>query len=1295
MLDRLPALRLRHTIENSFYSRDGLSDFTLLESHKENITSLPSGRSAKALAAIYSPPLTARPSEHNDAHSAQRNAFEAEVVLLDEADDPLDVWERYVRWIEGAYADPAAPAAGLCGVLERGTKSLLKRAEYKNDVRYLKLWLRYVRLFAESPREVFVYLARNGVGEGLALYYEEFAGWLEGEGRWSQAHEVYTLGMEKGARPVERLGRRFAEFEARRGAKGEEGARPDSPALPVVRAVLGERVDPFAAGQRAQAGADKAEGKKKKAKMAIFADGEAKESVLGSGDGNWDFGTTAGRKVENDKEAGKWEGQTLKVGKTNGGMEKMKIFKVSAASVSPDGRDTEGTRTNRRSVEQGETSSQPSESKSNHEAQCTINPRTGKREVVHVNLDVVYTDIGRTKIEFSFEEVMAKHRGWLERDWKVENRARDEETRRMKFASPDKKPKKKGGFEIFHDSATPEAMVSPVVVVPQPIQAESLPARTVVLNDENNENAIRRPAKDKNDVAKRMRKEEKANRTRKIKVMEVRHEKKETQTVQLNFASPTGPKLRRKRTADPTVTINTKEAMDEIYGIFDQPAEGDSSSSEEEADDSDDDYTSGAESTTTGRISAPTSEYGEETRNEILQAHQAMGTLEDGEDSEGEAATTDAEERTEHTGWSDFTTSKHMPREDDSPPHKSKLQIFQDDAESHQAATHVEDDHLTPCEDDPSSPRTMYIPIPPEDFEASNATYRSRAIMANNRLPFMTPIAEQTESSIGTSKTEKEKDYFTSKTPSRQTQPVQPILEDSDETWSSPFQDQMSDSSNDKQFLIKQKKVVSLQALTPITSSLDVTGPIIPDKQVNPCDPAIRDIILAQMRPALSTYPGFFDHRSEGENTRLAEIKKYAKAVGSKKGNNGDKTGSTLSFPPTITFSGTDNTYTVKRELGCGAFGPVYLVERHSSDQSPTSRGTLEAMKLELSPPSAWEFHMLHLSHLRLSSSPRLLPSLIPAHELHLHPNASFLLESYSPTGTLLDLVNLARSLEGCNGGQSAGLEESLAMFYTVELLRFVEGMHSHSLIHGDLKADNVMLRLPSAPGPQASWSPTYAPDGGQGWADHGVTLIDFGRGIDMRNFRPDVKFVADWATTDADCVEMRELRGWTFQIDYHGLAGTAHTLLFGRYMSVVPDRAGGGGIPRSEAGRGRRRSGGGAGEGSGQGEADLIDLSSPAGEDALLRVGREERPLAEQRRWKTRESLKRYWATDIWGEFFGLMLNSAGEEAGRGEDAGRMPLVNGMRRVRERMERYLVGVQGLRERVARVEQAARERARK
>ncbi|PNS14309.1 hypothetical protein CAC42_6822 [Sphaceloma murrayae] len=1262
--------------------------FDLLESHKENITSLPSGRSAKALAAIYSPPLTARPTPLSDTNTPARTAFETELACLDEVDDPLDVYDRYVKWIETSYPDPAAPQAGLSAVLERGMKAFVKRDEYKNDVRYLRLWLRYIT-FSESPREVFVYLARNGIGEGLALYYEEFAGWLEGEGRWGQAAEVYALGLEKGARPQERLGRRAGEFEQRRKKVGEVGERPDSPALPVVRAVLGEKVDPFAARQ----GQAEVKGeKKKKAKMAIFADGEAKESVLGSGDGNWEFGTAKGRKKENSAEATAWDGQTLKVGKTNAGMGKMEIFKLLSQ---------QGT----------------SAVKSNHEAQCTTNPRTGKREMVFVNLDVVYTDLGRTKVEFSFEEVMAKHRGWLERDWKAENREREQQERRLKMAPPEKKPKKKG-FEIFNDSDSPASLPAPVVESLEPSPVETVPIRTVVLNDENNENAMAtRPVKNKQeDVAKRMRREERANRTRKIKVMEVRHEKKETQTVQLNLASPTGPKIRKmKKTAEPTMTINTKEAMDEIYGIFSAPGQTDTAEAEDEDEDSEDDYTSGGESTTTGRMSAPTSEYGDETRNEILRAYgdQEHDTADVEEQDDDAEATTDAEEKTEVTGWSDFTTSKHVPREEQGHDvaHKAKLQIFQDDAEPEDPSLHVDDHLTTPCEDESSPPETLFIPLPPEDFEHSSATYRSRAVMANNRLPFMTPIAEQTESSIGTARTEKERDYFTTKTPSRQSHAVQPILEDDDEVWSSPFQEQVKEAAKDKKALLQQGKKTNglLVSLIPDAKSTSLhlsDGPIIPDKQVNPCDPQIRDIILANMQPSLRTYPNFYDHRDE-EYGRIAEIRKYAKAV-SKKAGASDKTASTLSLPPTLTFPGSDNAYTIRRELGCGAFGPVYLVEQRDST-SDSDNGTLQAMKLELSPPSAWEYHMLHLTRTRLSSHTRILDSIIPSHALHLYRDASFLIESYADTGTLLDLVNVSRSLEGCNGGAGAGLEESVAMFYTVELLRVVEAMHAKGLIHGDLKADNVMLRLGPSPSLSSSsttsstssprhhpspsksrpdWSQSYSPAGRDGWSHHGLTLIDFGRGIDMSAFRPDVRFVADWPTTEADCVEMRELRPWTWQIDYHGLAGTAHTLLWGRYMAIVPDKTAPAPTPGSSSTKRSRF--------SDDQDADLIDLDAVEGaaaqeqEDGEQQRQSQERAISEIKRWRTRESLKRYWQTDIWGEFFALMLNSASEGSARAEvPQGKMPLVNGMRRVREMMERHLEGCVGLQDRIRRLEEAA------
>ena len=314
--------------------QDDLVDFNIIESHKENIQSLPSGRSAKALAALYSPPLTSQPSPLSDAHSAERAAFDHEISQIDDVDDPLDVYDRYIKWTLNTYPSAqSTPSSRLLPLLERATKAFLGNSHYKNDVRYLRIWLHYVGLFSDAPKETFIFLARNGVGEELALFYEEYAAWLESQQRWTQAEEVYGIGIQKEARPIERLVRKFGEFERRKAALPKDIAeRPDSPALPVVRQVLGQKVDPFASTSTDQSQSAEAKPKKKTAKMAIFADdGAEKESVMGSKDGqSWDdIGSIHRRKKENTAEPESWVGQTMKVGKTNTGVEKMRIFRVS------------------------------------------------------------------------------------------------------------------------------------------------------------------------------------------------------------------------------------------------------------------------------------------------------------------------------------------------------------------------------------------------------------------------------------------------------------------------------------------------------------------------------------------------------------------------------------------------------------------------------------------------------------------------------------------------------------------------------------------------------------------------------------------------------------------------------------------------------------------------------------------------------------------------------------------------------------------------------------------------------
>jgi checkpoint serine/threonine-protein kinase len=366
-----------------------------------------------------------------------------------------------------------------------------------------------------------------------------------------------------------------------------------------------------------------------------------------------------------------------------------------------------------------------------------------------------------------------------------------------------------------------------------------------------------------------------------------------------------------------------------------------------------------------------------------------------------------------------------------------------------------------------------------------------------------------------------------------------------------------------------------------------------------------------------------------------------------------------------VAFPGAHGIYTIKRELGAGTFAPVYLVENSAAatleereedllgdedqDQSTSIGGAgkhayrkaLEAIKME-EPPSTWEFYMIRATQRRLGVS-RASESIVKAHEMHLFRDECFLVEEYRDQGTLLDLVNLAR-LESGSGG---GMDEMLAMFFTVELLRVTEAMHAKQLIHGDLKGDNVLVRFDD-PGVETDWSATYFPSGAHGWSSKGVCLIDFGRGIDMKQFVPRVGFIADWKTSEADCAEMRELRPWTYQIDYHGLAGIVHSLLFGKYMETSAERG-------ASLGHGATKT------------------------------------------YRIRENLKRYWQTDIWSEVFNLLLNPLAHV--EQEPDRKMPVLSGMRGCRERMESWLeencergVGLKGM---VTKMEVAVRERRRK
>ncbi len=64
----------------------------------------------------------------------------------------------------------------------------------------------------------------------------------------------------------------------------------------------------------------------------------------------------------------------------------------------------------------------PKESSNFAGQQQTTNPKTGKVERVFVNLEAVYPNPENPAEEYSFEELRARSRGWLDRDWAAEKK---------------------------------------------------------------------------------------------------------------------------------------------------------------------------------------------------------------------------------------------------------------------------------------------------------------------------------------------------------------------------------------------------------------------------------------------------------------------------------------------------------------------------------------------------------------------------------------------------------------------------------------------------------------------------------------------------------------------------------------------------------------------------------------------------------------------------------------------------------------------------------------------------------
>ncbi|KAI7904054.1 kinase-like domain-containing protein [Cokeromyces recurvatus] len=222
-----------------------------------------------------------------------------------------------------------------------------------------------------------------------------------------------------------------------------------------------------------------------------------------------------------------------------------------------------------------------------------------------------------------------------------------------------------------------------------------------------------------------------------------------------------------------------------------------------------------------------------------------------------------------------------------------------------------------------------------------------------------------------------------------------------------------------------------------------------------------------------------------------------------------------------------ENTYHVIKLLGQGGMAHIYLVQ-------DIVTCTYYGLKVQR-PPHPWEYYIhcqLHERHQEETLN------LIPIHHFYHYKDASFLLMDHIRHGSLLDALNMYRPAQ-------TYMPEPIVLLFTLQLLEQIKALHDLSIVHNDLKLDNVMLSMKR--------------NHIKGLIMPKVILIDYGYSIDVASLNSTTTTPlckANWppACPESDFPYLNQPY-YPIHADYWQLATIVHLLLFGSPMHAIKDK--------------------------------------------------------------------------------------------------------------------------------------------
>lgn len=180
------------------------------EKYKENVRPLKRGRNIKLLNDALKSHHSLPPLNHS-LLLTRRKLIEA--IQDYDGDDPLQPWIECIKWVQEAF--PAGgDSSGLLVIYEQCVRTFWHDDRYRNDLRYLKIWLEYAENCVDAEI-IYRFLDSNNIGHSHSAYYISYALHMEAKHKIKTANEIFNQGLSINAQPLEKLEAAYRKFLAR------------------------------------------------------------------------------------------------------------------------------------------------------------------------------------------------------------------------------------------------------------------------------------------------------------------------------------------------------------------------------------------------------------------------------------------------------------------------------------------------------------------------------------------------------------------------------------------------------------------------------------------------------------------------------------------------------------------------------------------------------------------------------------------------------------------------------------------------------------------------------------------------------------------------------------------------------------------------------------------------------------------------------------------------------------------------------------------------------------------------